>query len=148
MRSLAVLALTFALLACKREEPAPPPDAKSTTRYSEVTTTAPPRDLRNAQIAVTTPLMPSAMASCKPAKSEYAVNEPIQLVLKLNESPSELVVGARILDEAEELAYVTVPAEGKKDVTVTVKEKLKPGTYKLEGYWGGNLVCEHEIEVQ
>ena len=148
MRSLTVLALTFALLACKREQPAPPPEPKSTTRYSEVTTTAPRRDLRDAKIEVTTPLIPSAMASCTPAKSEYAVDEPIQLVLKLNQSPSELVVGARLLDDDEELAYVTVPAEGKKDVTVTVKEKLDPGTYKLEGYWGGNLVCEHEITVQ
>jgi hypothetical protein len=31
---------------------------------------------------------------------------------------------------------------------VTVKEKLEPGSYRLEGYWGGNLVCEHDITIK
>lgn len=146
MRSILVLTLLFTV-ACNREAPT----VETTTTPGEVKTTTVAgkrRDLRNAQIAVTTPLIPSAMASCEPEKTEFAAGEPIRLKLKLNEAPVGLVVGARIIDEDEEIAYVTNPAEGKKEVTVAVQEKLDPGTYKLEGYWGGNLVCEHEITIR
>jgi hypothetical protein len=145
MRCMLVLTL-LAAVACNRET-----TTLTTTTPGEVKTTTvvgKRRDLRNAQIDITTPLIPSAMASCAPEKTDFAPGETIRLNLKLNQSPSGLVVAARIRDDDEEIAYVTSPAAGKKEVTVAVQEKLDPGTYKLEGYWGGNLVCEHDITVR
>ncbi|HYI09129.1 MAG TPA: hypothetical protein VEK57_08660 [Thermoanaerobaculia bacterium] len=148
MRSIFVLTLLVTVAACNRETRPAEPASPASSGVETTTVAGKRRDLRNAQISVTTPLIPSAMASCNPAKTEYAEGEAVQLLLKLNESPVGLVVGARVRDDDEEIAYVTVPAEGKKELTVTVEEKLDAGTYRLEGYWGGNLVCEHDITIR
>lgn len=94
------------------------------------------------------PLLANAVAKCAPEKTEVAAGEPVRLTLQLNESPEHLRVGARVATEdGEEVTYSNVPANGQKTVTVSLPAP-KAGTYTLEGYWGGNKVCEHELTVR
>ena len=37
---------------------------------------------------------------------------------------------------------------GLKVATSMLKKKLRPGQYKVEGYWGGYLSAEHEFTVK
>lgn len=94
------------------------------------------------------PLLANAVAKCAPEKGEVAAGEPVRLTLQLNESPEMLRVGARIAtEEGAEVSYSNVPANGQKTVTVSLPAP-KAGTYMLEGYWGGNRVCEHKLTVR
>jgi hypothetical protein len=142
MRSIAVLVLL--LVACRKEAPPPAPASQS----QPATTASAPGDLRNSNMDVVIPLLRDAVAKCAPEKTEFAANEPVTLNLQLNESPENLRVGARLVDEnGEEAAYANVPANGQKAVTVTIARPPKAGTYTLEGYWGGNRVCEEKITI-
>ena len=146
-RTIIALMCAAALWSCKRETPKPPPQPKTQQTASD--STAPPRDLTEQKVDVTIPLMANT-ARCAPLeKTELAAGEPIALTLELLESPQELQVSARVLDaKGEIVAEADAPGEGKKSVTLTVKEKVKPGKYRLAGYWGGNVVCEREITVK
>lgn len=141
MRKVAVLALL--VLACRKETP-----PVATTTQPPNTTTGAARDMRNSNMDVVIPLLRDAVAKCAPAKTEFAANEPVTLNLQLNESPEKLRVGARLVDEdGEEAAYANVPANGQKSLTVTIAKPPKAGEYTLEGYWGGNRVCEEKIRI-
>lgn len=146
-RTIIAVMCVAALWSCKRETPEPPPQPKTQQTASD--TTAPPRDLTEQKVGVTIPLM-ATTARCAPLeKTELAAADPIVLTLELLESPPELQVSARILDaKGETVAEAAAPGEGKKSVRLTIKEKVKPGTYRLAGYWGGNVVCEREITVK
>lgn len=146
-RTIIALMCAVALWSCKRETPEPPPQPKAQQTTSA--SAAPPRDLAEQKVDVTIPLMANT-ARCAPLeKTAFAAGDPIVLTLELLESPQELQVSARILDaKGETVAEAIAPGEGKKSVTLTVKEKVKPGTYRLAGYWGGNVVCEREITVK
>lgn len=146
-RTIIALMCVAALWSCRKETPEPPPQPK--TQQTASASAAPPRDLTEQQVGVTIPLMANT-ARCAPLeKTEFAAADPIALTLELLESPQELQVSARILDaKGETVAEAAAPGEGKKSVTLTVKEKVKPGTYRLAGYWGGNVVCEREITVK
>ena len=139
------IAMVLILAACRdKTPPAPETDVPAAALPEKIIRT----DARNAKIDVTLPLVANAVARCTPAKTRFAEGEPIALTLDLNEAPKGLNVGARLLDlEGEQLAYVLEPAEGKKSVIVTIDEKPKAGRYQLEGYWGGNFVCQQEVVV-
>lgn len=146
------LALT-SFAACRREPPAP--ETRTAAAQAQSTTVAgAPGDLSTADIEVTIPLRPNVVTRCVAGsggaeKTTFAAGEPIELTLALAEAPPELKVAARLVGEGDEvLAHVSEPAAGKKTVTVAIRQKFDPGSYRLEGYWGGNLVCEHAITVQ
>jgi len=133
----------MAALACRRE--APPAAPAPRTAAKPVTVAV---DGRNADIDLTVPLVPNAVARCAPEKTTVAAGEAIRLALTLNESPEKLVVGAKLMDGTNEVAHVTVPARGQKSLTLEIPGKVPAGKYRLEGYWGGNVVCEHDLEVR
>ena len=79
----------------------------------------------------------------------FKANEPIHLSMWLAESPKEIQLAMRVLDAEENEIGIAHrdDAGGAKAVTMKVGQDLEPGKYKLEGFWGGNLVCEKAIEV-
>jgi hypothetical protein len=84
----------------------------------------------------------------KPATT-FGEQAPIYLSMWLSEAPEGLQLGLRVLDaDGNEIGTARRDdAGGARAVTLHVGEPLKPGKYKLEGFWGGNLVCEREISV-
>lgn len=148
-RTIIALACAAALWHCRRETAAPQPPAQQSAQQTASDTTAPPRDLTTQNVDLTIPLTANT-ARCAPlAKTDFAANEPIALTLELIESPPELQVAARITDaKGNTVAEAKGAGEGKKAVTLTIKERLQRGTYKLTGYWGGNVVCERDIAVE
>jgi hypothetical protein len=141
---LAVVALS---LACQRESAAPEVAAPGQATAETIIAT---EDASTAVLDVKIPLTVNAVARCEPAKTTFAMNEPVALTLELTEVPDGLQVAARILDKNERLvARTSEAANGRKSITLTVKGEVpEPGTYKLEGLWGGNIVCEHPIEFK
>ena len=143
-----ICAATMTAVACRRDTP-PKPKTAQPASSAATTTTFERKDLRGVNLDMKLPLTVNAVAKCSAVKETFAQGEPIQLALQLNEAPEGLVVAARLLDsDREEIAYVKEPATGKKSATVAITNKVKSGSYTLEGYWGGNLVCEHPVTVE
>ena len=82
--------------------------------------------------------------------STFQTGDPVYLSMWLTESPNELQLAMRVLDgDDNEIGIARRDdAGGAKAVTMKVGQALEPGQYKLEGFWGGNLVCEKGIEVK
>ena len=80
----------------------------------------------------------------------FKTTDPIHLTLRFHDSPKGLVAAIVINDAKYHLLYREErPMNGAKVVTFTVPpKKLKPGKYRLEGYWGGNVAVEYGIEVK
>jgi hypothetical protein len=148
-RTIIAFVCAIALWNCRRETPAPQPPTPKSAQQTTTDATAPPRDLGVQAVELAIPLM-AKTARCAPSeKTTFAPNEQIPLTLELIESPSDLQVSARITDaKGKTVAESVAPGEGKKSVTLAIKERVKPGKYKLAGYWGGNVVCEREIAVE
>ena len=145
MRHALVLLCALSAFACRQQEQ---PSAATATTATPAATATTPQDARNASIDVTLPLVANAVARCEPAKTAFARGESIVLNVDLNEAPEGLQVAARVLDgDGEQVAHASRPGAGQKAVTIPIEEKLPAGKYRLEGYWGGNLVCEHDITV-
>ena len=145
MRRRFGLGLVFiAFFACRHEAPA----ATAAPRKAGPAVTV-KTDERNAKVDLTLPLVANAVARCAPEKTGFAAGEPIRLGLTLNESPEKLVVGAKLMDGEKEVAHVSQPAKGQKTFTLEIADKkITAGKYRLAGYWGGNVVCEHDIVVK
>lgn len=92
----------------------------------------------------------AASGNVEEAKTTVAREAPLYVSMWLNEAPEELQVSAKFLDEnGKEAAVVRKnDAGGQQVVTVKVDESLRAGTYKVEGYWGGNLGCEKSITIE
>lgn len=138
---------------CRRNEPPAPETGASATGVETTTVAGAPRNAADMNVEVTLPLRPNAVTKCVAGaggveKKTFAPGEPIELTLAIAEAPEGLKVAARLIDKDDQVvAHVTEPAAGKKTATVVVRRKLDRGTYRLEGYWGGNIVCEQTIEV-
>lgn len=143
------IGLTFlaavSFLACQREGESPQVAAPGQATAETVVAT---EDASTALLDVKVPLTPNAVARCQPSKTSFTLKEPVVLTIDMNAVPEALQVGARILDSNERLVTrVSEPANGRKSVTLTLRGEIpKPGKYRLEGLWGGNIVCEHPIE--
>lgn len=79
----------------------------------------------------------------------FRTSDPVHLSMWLAQAPQELQVALRVLDaDGNEIGVARRDdAGGLKAITMRVGEDLQPGNYTLEGFWGGNLVCEKQIEV-
>jgi hypothetical protein len=139
-RSIFVALLLF--IAC-RETVIPVRDQNTTT----ITTTsaAPPKDLSGEKVDTTVTVAPAPVTDCQ-VKLTFAASEQVDFTMQLAEAPAELQASVRILQDEKEIDVVEAPAEGKQTVTMRLP-KLKPGKYKLEGIWGGNVGCEREVDV-
>jgi hypothetical protein len=140
--------------ACRKEE------APATATRRAATSTTPPPGPPNVNVAIR--LAPGEISRCElgtalgesgtvdEAKTAIAKKDPVYISIWLSEAPEELQVSAKFLDgDGTEAAVVRKDdAGGAKVVTLKLDKSLKPGTYKVEGYWGGNLGCEKTLEIE
>jgi hypothetical protein len=160
-RTAAVIAAAaVVLLSCHRREPPAAGAGKSSTSTS--VTVDKPLDLNKKEIDQKIPAVPPFVdanaigpklgpdGTVMGEKKTFKTSEPINLTMKFHDSPKGLVANFTI----EDMKFKTIhheerPMNGSKVVTFTVPPKtLKPGRYRVEGYWGGNLAVEYVIEVQ
>lgn len=157
MRStVAILAVALSLAACQREAP------QQGKKPANVKTTTSPSDARAANVNVAVPIHPpvfldrSEIGSAidangnvsKPARF-FRPGQTIYFTMWLKESPAELQTSARWTDVAgSEIADERRLMKGAKVATFALKKKLKPGQYRVEGFWGGNWACEHAFTVE
>lgn len=161
-RSLFSIVLLVAAAACRKEYAAPSTStpAKQPAKTA-VTTTAPKaQDLGNAKVNQVIPIPPRVVPRCSAGsvvgadgsaspKAEFARRDKIYFSMWLNEAPAGLQVHVKVFDEKDQpVTAVPMPAQGLKLATVEVPRPAKPGKYRLEGYWGGNWVCEQYIDVK
>jgi hypothetical protein len=156
IRSTIVILVTLGI-ACRYEAPpAQPKRPELQTRTVWVRT-----DLSGKQVRQRVDLMPEVLSRCESGSrlgpdglvsqpsSSFKTTDPIHLSMWIREAPEGLQLAMRVLDsDGNEIGIARRDhAGGAKAVTMQVGEELRPGKYKLEGYWGGNLVCEKEVEV-
>lgn len=158
---ISVLAAIAALLlagACRNEPAAPPsqPARAAAGTPASVTT-----DLSGAHIDTKIDLIPDVLQKAAIGTERDAdgavtaepttlpANQPLYLTMWFRSSPPELQVAARWLDEkGAEVAVERRGANGEPIVTLAVDKGLPRGVYKVEGYWGGNLVLERTVTVE
>lgn len=76
------------------------------------------------------------------------VGHPVYLTMVFRESPAGLQASAVWKKvKGEQVSTERKQMNGAKTVTFTSSNKLKPGLYKVVGYWGGNVACEREFEI-
>jgi hypothetical protein len=156
-RRLIAAATTLAVLSCQRETTQP--TAPATTRP---TTVARPQNLANAKVKKVLPL--TAVESLTQThlgsvtapdgtvtvdKDTFKSGEPIILSMVIQQSPAELQMSARWYDAKDKIiADNRKEMNGAKIATFSYSgKKLKPGTYRVVGYWGGNIAAEKAFTV-
>jgi hypothetical protein len=159
-RNTIVVACTLVILfaACRHEQEPPAPVQP---KPAATTATEPPKDLANAKINQT--LRPEqiflekallgadkgADGTVQTAKETFTAGEPIRLTMWLKESPSKLQTHVDWKDAKDKVIETERrDMNGAKVATFELKKKLKPGTYKAVGYWGGNIACQPEFTVE
>lgn len=156
MRIYIIVAATF-LAACRYEAP-PPEGPRPRLRQRTVWQRT---DLTGKRVSQKFVLQPQVLSRCeagsqlgsdglvaKPAAT-FGEKDPIYLSMWLAEAPEGLQLALRVLDEeGNEIGTARRDdAGGLRAATLQVGEPLEPGRYRLEGFWGGNLVCEKAISV-
>lgn len=153
-KSLLVLFACVVALGCQRNEPAP---AQSSRVFTKVI----PGDASNAR--VNTVIQPApvfldrsllgtdvgADGNVTADAVTAAAGKPVYLTMFLHESPVGLKTQVKWFDAAKKVIHHEErDMKGGKVVTFAFDtKKLKPGTYKAEGFWGGNLAAEKDFEV-
>ena len=156
MARMTFLIALVLLAACRKEAPAPPP-AQPTSTVTALS--GDPQDMKDKQVntVVTIPLdvVPQCYAgsilggngAVSKGSTTFGPKDAIYFSMWLKEAPAGLRVSVKVLDEKEkEVNVVSQDAANLKIATLTIPAP-KPGKYKLEGYWGGNVACEKGIEV-
>jgi hypothetical protein len=79
----------------------------------------------------------------------FTPGEPIYLILVLRESPPGLQTSAVWSNaEKKQLRVERKQMNGAKVATFSFRDpKMKPGHYRVVGYWGGNIAAEREFNV-
>jgi hypothetical protein len=149
--------IMFACLACRYEPP--PEGARRRVIERTIWTRA---NLAGKRVEQKFVLQPRVLSRCEAGSrldaqglvaqpaSTFEADEPVVLSMWLAQAPEGLQVALRVLDD-EENEIGTARRDdvgGVRAVTLRVGEELRPGRYKLEGFWGGNLVCEKRVEVR
>ncbi|HYR29995.1 MAG TPA: hypothetical protein VEU30_16110 [Thermoanaerobaculia bacterium] len=166
MSSRTLCLTAFVLLAaCNRETTqttatATTTGTTATTGTQSTTVAGDPKDLSKTKIDTVLKIPPTVVPQCysgsvlggngavAEAKTEFGPKDPIHFSMWLNEAPAGLQVSVKVFDEKEkEVSTTPMSGQGLKIATFTVP-RPKPGKYKLEGYWGGNVVCAKSIEVK
>ncbi len=156
MRTLIVLSLLGLTVAgCKKTEVINP--GGSPSKVNGGAAPSPVKGRLNAVIRPDVPnfveksLIGSKLAADGTVEAEettFTAGQPVSLTLHFRESPAGLHAGARwYATDPKPFAREERPMNGAKVVTFTLKSKLKPGHYRAEGYWGGNLAADKKFEV-
>ena len=153
MRKMAaLLACALAAGACRENEP---------SRARKVTTRSVPETVTGKETVVITEdlfnvLEKSALGSklgsdgnVSTEATMFKPGEPVSLTVWLRQSPPHLNVGVKWFAGADSKPLTRDQREmnGGKVATFTLNQKLKPGRYRVEGYWGGNLVVARKFDV-
>jgi len=154
-RTMAIAACALAIVACKKSEPstaAPPP---------KVVTTVVPEDVQQPKNIVIRPDVPNVLdksllgtalaadGTVAEEVTEFKAGQPIALSIWLKQSPPGLNTGVMWYGADEQVFERDKrPMNGATVATFTLKKKLKPGKYRVEGYWGGNVVADKTFEVK
>jgi hypothetical protein len=147
--------IALLLIACQREAP---PQASAPRRAAAKSV---PTDARNAKVNALLPVAPPTFldAARLGAKlgpdgrvaeetAAFRKGEPVYLTLDLRESPVGLATEAVWQDgKGKELLRERHEMKGAKTFTFAMKTPLAPGRYRVEGWWGGNLVTEKTFEI-
>ncbi|HVE72316.1 MAG TPA: hypothetical protein VNI54_13185 [Thermoanaerobaculia bacterium] len=156
MRTLILIA-ALTIAACRYE--APPPDGpRPQLRQRTVWQRT---DLSGKAIAQKFVLQPKVLSRCEAGSglgndslvaqpaATFNENDSIYLSMWLAQAPEGLQVSLRVVDEDGDEIGVARRDDlgGARAVTMQVGQPLEPGRYTLEGFWGGNLVCEKPISV-
>ena len=156
MLKYALVALcALALFSCQKAE-----SPSTASRAGVPGAVNKPSDLRNAKVNEVIDKVPQfidhAIVGSDLGPDGVVVKEndtipaghPVYLTMVFRESPAGLQASA-VWKKAKGEPVSTERKEmnGKKIVTFTSSNKLKPGLYKVVGYWGGNIACEREFEV-
>ena len=156
MRKLIILLLMVVpAAACKKTE-----TISTGTPGTPVTTRVAPSPVRGRSNMVIRTDLPSFMeksllgsklgadGNVESDTATFKAGEPVSLTLHFHESPPGLQASARWYTTTKTpFAHEERPMNGGKVVTFTLKSKLKPGRYRAEGYWGGNLAADKKFEV-
>ncbi len=158
MTSCSAILLAFVFLACRKEVAAPPPPQPTSTVTAFE---GKPQDMKNADVDKVILLPLSVVPQCytgsilgengavSTASTSFGKKDPIYFSMWLKEAPAGLRVSVKVLDDkGKEVAVVQRDAAGLKIATLTIPTPPKAGKYRLEGYWGGNLVCERDVEIK
>jgi hypothetical protein len=158
-RRIVILYGLVALSVACRYEPPPAEAARPQLRQRTVWQRT---DLSGKRITQKFTLMPKVLSRCEAGSqlgadslvstpaATFTEKEPIYLSMWLAEAPEGLQLALRVVD-ADENEIGTArrdDAGGARAATLQVGQPLERGRYKLEGFWGGNLVCEKAIEVR
>jgi hypothetical protein len=153
-RAIAVFTCALAVASCGRNESAKPPERKV------VTTAIPEKVDQQTKNIVVRPDVPnvldksllgSKLAADGTVAEESATFKPgevVALSIWLKQSPPGLNTGAIWYGKDDKvLAREKRPMNGGMVATYSLKQKLKPGKYRVEGYWGGNVVADKTFDV-
>lgn len=156
MTSCCAILFAVVFLSCRKEVAAPPPQPTSTvTAFA-----GEPQDMKDAAVDKVIVLPLKVVPQCysgsilgdngavSTASTTFGKKDPIYFSMWLQEAPAGLQVSVKMLDDkGKEVAVVPRDAGGLKIATLTIPTPPKAGKYRLEGYWGGNLVCERDVEI-
>jgi hypothetical protein len=119
------------------------------------------QDLRRADIDKIVTPVPPFLESCAIGSApgpdgsvtgeekQFHEGHAIYLTERFQQSPAGLRASIRVYDATKHLVLEeTRPMNGAKMATFTIPAKhVKPGFYRIEGYWGGNIACEYSVSV-
>lgn len=161
MRRRIVFVCLLACLACRKETTVQPATTSS-GQTKTTTVAAPPVDLSHKQINEAIPIGPAlvdakgigstlaADGTVTGEQKSFKVTDPIHLTMKFRDSPHGLQASVVVQTNAGTTEFRDQkPMNGDKVVTFTIPpKKLHAGHYKVDGYWGGNIAAEYEIDVK
>jgi len=162
-RAVFVAVALAALVSCRRQEPIAPTTYSRSTPAKPAVVAAPPANLQNKRVDQSIPLGGPVLIDEKGIGPKlgpdgnvsgevktFKTTDPIHLTMKFHDSPHGLQSSITVDGLQGTHHYRDQRSmNGAKVVTFTVPaKKLKPGRYKVDGYWGGNLAAEYEVEVK
>ena len=140
-RAIAILACALALASCGKD--VVPEKADQPKRYAVIRP-----DVPN---VLDKSLLGSKLAADGTVAEETATFKPgevVALSIWLKQSPPGLNTGVIWYGKDDTvIAREKRPMNGGMVVTYALKKKLKPGAYRVEGYWGGNVVADKTFDV-
>ena len=152
-RTIAILACAAALGSCSKTETAAPEKRKVVTTVipeneqgvKKKVFVKPAPDILD-KSALGTKLAPDGTVSEE--SSSFKTGRPVALTIWLKQSPPGLATSATWFDANDKkVAHEQRTMNGAKVATFAYKQKLAPGKYRVEAYWGGNVVADKSFEV-
>jgi hypothetical protein len=156
------------LLSCQRQETVTSQPVKATTAEGSpaatgsaagTTNTVPP--VANGVVAIAPPTFldmarlgaaTGADGAVATESAQFTRGQTIYFSMHFKESPKGLAATSRWYHGKDEKDFKEIRKEmkGANSVTFDMKDtkKWKPGHYRVEGYWGGNLAATKEFDLK